>query len=180
MTLEETQQWERETAEITKLALWSSDNAVRYTNPQTYPDELLLFTLPLQPRLLLSIVPPSLVEVARFRSAVHFRPNVFILGALSVHISGGLRYMLYNKYNPLLLRDAFEDFERRLRWKISFTTDETQDESLYDPDYEVVELHTNQRIGYIKYIANHVTNSEPLHHKWKDSPDYFMADLKAR
>jgi hypothetical protein len=187
---EETRQREREAAEITELALYeSSDNAVRYDNPLSYPDEILRLSTPLQLRLLLSIAPPSLVEAVRFRSAVHLGPNVHIPSSLSVHISAGLRYMLYNKYNPMLLKNAFEDFERRLRWKIFFLNDQDHVEHPYDPDYEVYEPSTNQvrnRIGYIEdglaagreYIAQHVQNSEPLHHKLKDSPDNFMADLK--
>jgi hypothetical protein len=98
--------------------------------------------------------------------------------------------MLYNKTNPSLLSDAYEDFARRLKWSIHHLGGQNDDDtSSYDPDYAVPSENTYRAKGtpaYIEsgivagrqFIEKHISTCEPLKSIPAASPDRYMSDLK--
>jgi len=123
-------------AQVEKEVDWAS---VLYAYPRTYPDALLTIAHPFAIRYLLRLVPAEQLRAARFRTAVFTGPDVFIPPHLSIHISAGLRYLLFKKPNPSLLSDAYADFERRFKWSWHFETSGTGKSDPYDPDYDLHE-----------------------------------------
>ena len=115
-----------------------------YVDHATYPNEILLTSRPFAIRYLLSCAPPTMLELARFRSGVFCGPDVYLPSHLAIHVSAGLKFMLYEKPQPDLLRHAYSDFERRLRWKFNFMEDYVPDfeDDPYDPDYDLHEVST--------------------------------------
>jgi hypothetical protein len=161
---------------------------VDYNKPASYPDSLMAMSAPLGTRCLLSIAPPEMVEACRFRSRVFYGPNVIVPPRLAMHVSSGLRYLLYNKPRPQLLLNAWTDFERRFKWKIHFL--EQGDESRYDPDYD---LHTPsykeppQMMPYMEiglaagrtFCETHIHSVEPLlKYNYKDPGLVVLAELR--
>ncbi|CCM06661.1 uncharacterized protein FIBRA_08946 [Fibroporia radiculosa] len=66
-----------------------------------------------------------------------------------MHISAGMKFMLYKPPDESAIKSAYEDFKDRLRWRLIFDVKEAnsnKDEESreeYDPDYEVP--HTRKR-----------------------------------
>jgi hypothetical protein len=181
---------ERERETVMEYERMVSSSMVRFDHPSSYPESLLTVPRPLAIRLLLSIVPPSVLEGARFRSLVFVGPDVELPRRFHVHISAGLRYMLFNKPRLSLVLDAYDDFVRRIRWQLHFL-DENKDKSdtAYDPDYD---LHMPSHkappkaLQYIEdgltmgrdFVLKHTTMSAPLLKSRKDFGFVELTDLR--
>jgi hypothetical protein len=144
---------------------------VRYDHPSTYPDKLLLIATPFAVQYLLCSVPLQQLRASKFWSAVFTGPDVFKPKHLSIHISAGLKYMLYKNVKPSLVKSAYTDLERHIRWKIHFMTAGST-ESPYDPDYDLHEVSTktppvailqieNGLLAGQAYVVNHLTTVTP-------------------
>jgi len=125
-----------------------------YEKPSTYPDSLLTIAMPFAVKYLLGSVPPHQLRSARFRSSVFQGPDVFIPDHLSIHISAGLKFMLYKKPQPSLLKNAYADFERRFKWNWYFETEGTGKSEPYDPDYDLKEASDTEPPQPPAYIRN--------------------------
>ena len=55
---------------------------------------------------------------------------------IAFQLSVGLHYMFHLPMNKNLLKDAWMDFQRRLRWWLKFMI-EKKDNLPYDPDYDI-------------------------------------------
>src|SRR5437016_5662976 len=53
-----------------------------------------------------------------------------------------MRFMFHTKRNTSLIKNAWLDFERRIRWRILFSFQDLDNE-LYDPDFEVAHGSTH-------------------------------------
>jgi hypothetical protein len=162
---------EQEVEEIVEKIISTN---IRYENPASYPDELLLIPRPLAIRLLLRAAPLEVLDAARFRGGVHIGPGVNLPDYISMDISAGARYLLHTMPSRNLLLSTWEDFCNRLRWRIywmqKIARGDAQDKT-YDPDYELSH-ETNicdYRIDYIErgleqgraYIDGFITEVVP-------------------
>ena len=112
----------------------------RYEHPYSYPDEILLIPTPEAIQLLLERVPPSVRAAARFRSRIFQGPGVNVPVHLAMHLSSGLKYLMYTSPSETKLRDAWSDFKDRLRWRVFFAAQEVKSGPNlddFDPDYVI-------------------------------------------
>jgi hypothetical protein len=151
-------------------------------HPSTYPDLILLLSRPIAIRCLLRRVPLERLEAARFRSKIHLGPDVHMPDRLAIHVSSGLKYMFPSKINLRLIRDAYSEFCRVLRWRAHFSMQESED-SPYDPDYEVDDELPKKVLSeplpkYFddgltageEYVNNYINNFKPaVAHQPKDA-----------
>ena len=117
------------------------DASFRYDVPSTYPDWLL--TVPYRyaiSRIILN-VPIHVLSASQFKSHVHKSPGVIIPLAMEHQLSVGMNYLFSSPRNTKLIKDAWKDFESRLRWRLQYSFTEGL-ESDYDPDYEVPHVST--------------------------------------
>lgn len=114
----------------------------RYDMPATYPDWLLTVPLPQAVRFVILNTPLEIIEASQFKNTVHRSPGVTLPEHIEYQLSVGMRYMFYSPRNAQLIRDAWTDFQRRLRWRLFFAFTE-EDTGTYDPDYEVVGRQSN-------------------------------------
>lgn len=113
----------------------------RYGQPQTIPDWVLTLPYPVAIGLLLCNIPTSVLYAARFQSNVHLSPGVIIPLHIQHDLSVGMRYLFRTPRNELLIKDAYADFERRIRWRLFFAFQgKNAEDKPYDPDYEIHEL----------------------------------------
>ena len=109
----------------------------KYGSPSTIPDWLLSVPYPLAISYLLCRIPLSIIEAARYKSFVHISPGVVIPENIALDLSVGLKYMLKQDFNKTLVLESYNDFCRRLRWRLFFSTSiEHQQNTRYDPDFE--------------------------------------------
>ena len=108
----------------------------RYDAPSSYPDWLLTIPRPIAIDYLLLCMPIDVLSASQYKESVHLSPGVEIPKEISYELSVGMRFMFHSKRNSKLIKEAWNDFVRRLRWRLyfSFTESEITD---YDPDYEV-------------------------------------------
>jgi hypothetical protein len=99
------------------------------------PDWLL--TIP--PRIAVDIVVLNTsfdyVLAAQFKNYVHTSTGVNLPKEISYQLSVGMRYLYFSPRNSNLIMTSYNDFVRRLRWRLKFAFE--QGESPYDPDYDV-------------------------------------------
>jgi hypothetical protein len=108
----------------------------RYDQPHTYPDSLLTIPYPAAIKYIIVHTPVSVRLAAAYKNFIHRSPNVSLPKDIEYDLSVGQRFMFRTKRNSKLLLDAWNDFDRRIRWRLLFSF-KGEDNSLYDPDYEV-------------------------------------------
>ena len=120
-----------------------ADLHARYDIPSSYPDWILTIPFPTAVRLIILCTPVNIVLASQYKDSIHTSPGVEIPRELQQDLSVGMRYMLYSPRNSKLIKEAWDDFERRLRWRVAFAF-KGEDNSLYDPDYEVASNKTKK------------------------------------
>ena len=111
--------------------------AFRYDMPATYPDWLLTVPLPAAINYIILNTPVNVIEASQFKYHVHRSPGVKMPEDIEFQLSVGMKYMFHSPRNKALLRDAWEDFANRIRWRIYHSFTKINDHDVYDPDYEV-------------------------------------------
>ena len=135
----------------------STAACIRYDHPATYPDAWTDLPLWVAARCAIFFAPYSLVEAARFRSYVHIGPDVTLPIHHAMHISAGMKFMLFIPANEDVIKSAWHDFKDRLRWRLKFDMQEAnsnkdeESRDQYDPDYEVPHDRVAARTTY-EYI----------------------------
>ena len=109
---------------------------LRYDIPSSYPDWLLTIPTPLAVDYLTLCTPFHVLLASQYKDSVHVSPGVILPKEISYELSVGMRFMFHSNRNSKLIKEAWHDFVRRLRWRLYFTFAE-QDNTDYDPDYEV-------------------------------------------
>ena len=109
--------------------LWTS-------NPRLLPDYLLDLPVPLAINEIVSNMSLEMIRSLSYQQDVHCSPGVHLPKELAYQISVGAKYMFHEPSNVDLIRKAWQDFNRRLRWRINFLFDKGI-ESPYDPDFDV-------------------------------------------
>src|SRR6202023_3071878 len=108
----------------------------RYDSPASYPDWLLTIPTPLAIDYLHICTPVDVLRASQYKSMIHASPGVILPKVIAYELSGGMRFMFHSKRNSDLIKLAWHDFVRRLRWRLYFSFSES-DNTDYDPDYEV-------------------------------------------
>jgi hypothetical protein len=108
----------------------------RYDVPASYPDWLLTVDYPTATNYIILNTPVNVVLASQFKDSIHLSPGVEIPRELELQLSVGMRYMFHSTRNSKLIMDAWNDFERRIRWRLYFSFMNV-DDGLYDPDFEV-------------------------------------------
>ena len=111
-------------------------DSIRYDTPSSFPDWLLTIPTPLAIDVLTFCTPVSVLLASQYKDAVHLSPGVELPKEMSYHLSVGLRFMFHSSRNTSLIKEAWHDFVRRLRWRLYFSFME-EDNTEYDPDFEV-------------------------------------------
>ena len=106
--------------------------------PNSIPDEVLTMTWDDAVSFVHLHTPLHIHEASRYRSIVHTSPGVSVPREISNDLSLGLKYMLFTPPSKKLLSQAWDDFNRRIRWRIYFSFKEGVDKP-FDPDYYVDE-----------------------------------------
>lgn len=78
----------------------------------------------------------DVILASRFKDNVHVSPDVHLPDWVQHDLSVGLRYLYFAPTNARLISDAWNDFQRRLRYKIYFAFEKGVNGN-YDPDYDV-------------------------------------------
>ena len=114
---------------ITEGDLWVSD-------PSKIPDELL--DLPFRTAIgeILSRMSLDMISTLSYQQDVHTSPGVHLPKEMAFQISVGAKYMFHEPSNTDLFRKSWLDFNRRLRWRLTYLFEKTG-ETPYDPDYDV-------------------------------------------
>ena len=107
-----------------------------YVNPLLIPDELLTVPYPIAISSLILSTPVNIIQANSYKNMIHRGPNVSLPKEIELDLSVGMRYMFRTQRNSLLIKEAWNDFVERLRWRVYFAFDATSFNS-YDPDYEV-------------------------------------------
>ena len=105
------------------------------TRIDSLPDEVLYVPLPRAISAVNRNTPLQLLEAARFQSSIHIGPGVSIPKEIEHDLSVGIKYMFHQPRRVALIHDAWNDFERRLRWRLKFMFE--GENKTYDPDYDV-------------------------------------------
>lgn len=138
--------WQTETEAGRKEELRWSQEVVRfrYDVPSSFPDWLLTVSHPEAVSYIILNTPVEVLRASQFKYYVHTGPGVSIPENIMFQLSVGMNYMFHSPRNTKLIKEAYEDFVRRLRWRLFFKfqeDDETNDSEYkpeeYDPDYEV-------------------------------------------
>ena len=108
----------------------------RYGDPNTIPDWLLTVPHPVAIKCIILNTPVNILAAAQFRHYVHCSPGVNLPSDIALNLSVGMRYMHYTPMKRQLLMSAWDDFDRRIRWRLKFSF-EKKDSNVYDPDYDV-------------------------------------------
>ena len=116
-----------------------------YPRADTIPDWLLTVPRPLAIHLLILNTPVNILLAAQFKFTVHMSPGVILPDVISQNLSVGMNYMFYQPTNPKLIKDAWKDFERRIRWRLKYSFEQGENE-FYDPEYEVRNESDDEKI----------------------------------
>lgn len=119
-----------------ELIVGSHGPNFRYDNPSSYPDWLLTIPYPRAISYIILNTPHDIVLASQFKHTVHLSPGVSVPLEYQYQLSVGQRYMFPTPRNASLIKDAWYDFERRIRWRLYFAF-QGDNNDLYDPDYEV-------------------------------------------
>jgi hypothetical protein len=101
------------------------------------PDELLIVPFPVAVSNLIFCTPVSIIQANSYKNLIHRGPNVNLPLDIELDLSVGLKYLFPRPRNSDLILKAWTDFATRLRWRIYFAF--TQEETPYDPEFEVAE-----------------------------------------
>jgi len=110
---------------------------LRYDVPSSYPDWLLTVPYPTAINYIILNTPVNIVLASQFKDSIHCSPGVIIPREIELQLSIGSRFMFRSPRNSKLIEEAWNDFERRMRWRLVFAF-ANEGQSSYDPDYEVV------------------------------------------
>ena len=114
----------------------SMHRSLRYDIPSSYPDWLLTIPTPLAVDYITLCTPFDVLLASQYKDLVHASPGVILPKEISYNLSVGMRFMFHSNRNSKLIKEAWHDFVRRLRWRLYFSFAE-DDNTDYDPDYEV-------------------------------------------
>ncbi len=106
------------------------------SQPKTMPDFLTSLPLPDAVSVVLANCSLRWLEEMKFQQYVHLSPGVHVPTDIAFNLSLGSKYMFSQPANARLIKDAWMDFQRRLRWRIMFMFEGGSTEA-YDPDYDV-------------------------------------------
>lgn len=109
---------------------------LRYDVPSSYPDWLLTVPYPTAINYIILNTPVNIVLASQFKDSIHCSPGVIIPREIELQLSIGSRYMFRTPRNCELIKQAWNDFERRMRWRLLFAFS-NEGQSSFDPDYEV-------------------------------------------
>jgi len=124
-----------------------------YLNFHLIPDALLSVPYDMAVNKLILNTPLNILEANSYKSLIHRGPNVVIPREIELDLSVGFRYMFKSARNTKLIKDAWKDFEERLRWRIYFMFDKSPETlDSYDPDYEVPHIRKGKPPRLPQYI----------------------------
>jgi len=78
-----------------------------------------------------------MIATLNYQQDVHVGPEVHLPKKLAYQLSVGARYMFHESSNTDLFVTAWQDFNRRIRWRLRFLIDGQDENKPYDPDYDV-------------------------------------------
>ena len=107
------------------------------SQPKTIPDFLLTLPIPTTVNIILSNTSLSYLEELSFQQYVHLSPGVTVPRDIAFQLSIGAKYMFHQPTNAKLITESWQDFNRRLRWRLHFLITEEGNNEPYDPDYDV-------------------------------------------
>jgi len=109
---------------------------LRYDVPSSYPDWLLTVPYPTAINYIILNTPVNIVHASQFKDSIHLSPGVEIPREIELQLSVGMRFMFHSPRNSSLIKDAWKDFERRIRWRLFFSF-RNENDSSYDPDFDI-------------------------------------------
>ena len=124
----------------------------RYDIPSSFPDWLLTVPLHRAVNHIILNTPVNVILASQFKSNIHLSTGVSMPLELQNDLSVGLRYMFHSPRNTQLIKEAYRDFVRRVRWRIYFTL--KGEESAYDPDYEVPD--DEEKVEHASHIPQYI------------------------
>ena len=134
------QGWEEVDGVVERRAVALEDTRVaetfRYDKPSSYPDWLLTIPLPRAMDIIFLNTPIDVIESSRFRNNIHLSTDVAVPLEIQHQLCVGMKFMFHSPRNTELIREAWKDFTERIRWRLFFAF-RGENNSLYDPDYEV-------------------------------------------
>jgi hypothetical protein len=125
-----------------------------YVNPTLIPDRLLTIPYPDAIRSLILSTPVNIIQANSYKNLIHRGPNVSLPKEIELDLSVGMRYMFHSPRNTRLIKEAWNDFVERLRWRLYFTFDQTDSVKSYDPDYEVPHTRKGKPPRLPQYLEN--------------------------
>jgi hypothetical protein len=128
-----------------------SEGDLWISNPSLIPDYLLDLPIPRACDVIIGKMSIEMISNLSYQQDVHRSPDVHLPRELAYQISVGAKYMFHEPSNVELIRNAWKDFNRRLRWRIQFLFDNSG-EKPYDPDYDVRGKSTKQAPALPHYI----------------------------
>lgn len=108
-----------------------------YENFSLIPDSLLTIPFPDAVRSLILSTPVNIIQANSYKNLIHRGPNVSMPKEIELDLSVGMRYLFRSPRNSNLIKEAWDDFVVRLRWRLLHAFDESDPPRSYDPDYEV-------------------------------------------
>ena len=121
------------------------------SSPSLMPDYLIDLPTPHAIDIILRKMSLEMLSSLSYQQYIHQSPGVHLSKELSYQLSVGAKYMFHEPANVDLIRKSWQDFNRRLRWRINFLFDK-QGEQPYDPDYDVRAPSTKQAPALPHYI----------------------------
>jgi hypothetical protein len=125
-----------------------------YVNSTLIPDRLLTIPYPDAIRSLVLSTPVNIIQANSYKNLIHRGPNVSLPKEIELDLSVGMRYMFHSPRNSLLIKEAWNDFVERLRWRLYFTFDQTDSLKSYDPDYEVPHVRKGKPPRLPQYLEH--------------------------
>jgi hypothetical protein len=113
----------------------SDMDSYRYGVASSLPDSILTLDLPRALSIIHLYTPVFVLEAAQYKNCVHLSDGVSVPEDIQYYLSVGMKYMFAPVHDSGLIVRAWEDFERRLRWRLYFLFQ--GDNTPYDPDYAV-------------------------------------------
>jgi hypothetical protein len=108
-----------------------------YGRPSTIPDFLLSVPRPIAIQFLICNTPVNVLLESQYRSYIHTSPGVNLPSEIAFQLSVGMKFMYYRPMKRQLIESAWKDFNRRLHWRLKFSFEASQKDSIYDPDFDV-------------------------------------------
>jgi hypothetical protein len=125
-----------------------------YVNPTLIPDSLLTVPYPDAIRSLILSTPVNILQANSYKNMIHRGPNVSLPKEIELDLSVGMRYLFRSPRNSQLIKEAWNDFVERLRWRLYFTFDQTDSIKSYDPDYEVPHVRKGKPPRLPQYLEH--------------------------